>query len=316
MTETPSFPRVPDCPWHVVNDDHPDVARVLRARARVGELRRIAHGRYVPVDAWDHLRPEQRHHVLVRSLIDRIRPHFVVSHLSAAAVLGVPFLHPWPGRVHLIRPGEDARTTSATFVVHADLDPTMRGTWRFRADDLRVTNSERTAVDLAMTLPFLDGVVALDRLLRLGADVQTIQDGIERRSRRGRRRALRSLAFADGAADTPGESVARVRLDEYGAPPPVTQHRFRERGHPAIVVDLWLPDLGVAIEFDGEVKYRDPALRAGASPEDIVIAEKYREDRLRAFDEVRQVVRLSWGDLWNETSFRGKLRRAQVPMRQ
>jgi hypothetical protein len=315
MTESPSFPSVPDCPWYVVNDDHPDVARALRARARAGELRRIAHGRYVPVDAWDRLRPEHRHHVLVRSLVDRIRPHFVVSYLSAAAVLGVPFLRPWPGRVHLIRPGEDARTTSATFVVHADFDPGMRRTWRFRADDLQVTGFDRTAVDLAMTLSFLDGVVALDRLLRLGADVQTVRDGIERRSTRGRRRALRSLGFADSAADTPGESVARVRLDEYGAPRAVTQHRFRERGHPDIVVDLWLPDVGVAIEFDGEVKYRDRALRAGASAEDIVIAEKYREDRLRAFDEVQHVVRLAWSDLWSETSFRGKLRRAHVPMR-
>ncbi|WFR68426.1 hypothetical protein P9139_09765 [Curtobacterium flaccumfaciens] len=47
----------------------------------------------------------------------------------------------------------------------------------------------------------------------------------------------------------------------------------------------------------------------------MVIAEKYREDRLRAFDEVQHVVRLTWGDLWNESSFRGKLRRARVPMR-
>lgn len=316
MTGSPAFPAVPDCPWFVVNDDHPDLARRLRARARAGELRRIAHGRYVPVDAFDRLRPEQRHHVLVRSLVDRIRPRFVVSHLSAAAVLGVPFLREWPRRVHLVRPQEDARTTSATFVVHADLSPEMPGIWRFRTDGLRVTNSERTAVDLAMTLPMLDGVVALDRLLRLGADGQRIRDGIERRSTRGRRRALRSLEFADPAADTPGESVARVRLDEYGAPTPVTQHRFQERGHPDIVVDLWLPELGVVIEFDGEVKYRDRAMRAGASAEDVVIAEKHREDRLRAFDEVRQVIRLGWSDLWNEAAFRGKLRRAHVPMRQ
>lgn len=315
MTGSPSFPAVPDCPWTVVKDGHPDTARAIRARARAGELRRIAHGRYVPADTWDLLRPEQRHHVLVRSLVDRIRPRFVVSHLSAAAVLGVPFLGPWPGRVHLIRPGTDARTTSATFVVHADFDPEMLGTWQFRRDDLRVTDHDRTAVDLAVSLPFLDGVVALDRLLRLGADARAVQDGIERRSVRGRRRALRSLEFADTGADTPGESVARVRLDEYGAPTPVTQHRFRERGHPDIVVDLWLPDIGVVIEFDGEVKYRDRGMRAGASAEDVVIAEKYREDRLRAFDEVRQVIRLDWRDLWNEASFRGKLRRAHVPMR-
>lgn len=315
MTELPPFPAVPECPWSVVNDQRTDEARALRARARTGELRRIAHGRFVPAEAWDRLRPEQRHHVLVRSLVDRIRPRFVVSHLSAAAVLGVPFVHAWPRRVHLLRLGEDARTTNATFVVHADLDPAMRGTVRFRTDGLRVTDLERTAVDLAMTLPFLDAVVALDRLLRSGLDVEAVRDGIGRRSVRGRRRALRSLEFADAAADSVGESLARLRLDEYGAPEPVLQHRFRQAGHPDIVVDLWLPEVGVAIEFDGEVKYRDPALRHGGSAEDAVIAEKLREDRLRSFDEVRNVVRLGWSDLWNESACRGKLRRAHVPMR-
>lgn len=80
------------------------------------------------------------------------------------------------------------------------------------------------------------------------------------------------------------------------------------------MVDFWLPDQGIAIEFDGEVKYRDPQLRGGRSAEDVVIAEKYREDRLRAFDEVRGVIRYGWKDVWDEAAFRAKLRRAGVPM--
>ena len=217
-------------------------------------------------------------------------------------------------RVHLTRPGRDARTTNATFVVHADFDPSMAGTWRFRTDDLTLTGFDRTAVDLAMTLPMTEAVVALDRLLALGADRDAVLDGVARRGRKGRRRALRSVGFADAAADSVGESLVRVRLDEYGAPTPVLQRRFTTSDGPDIVVDFWLPDQGVVIEFDGEVKYRDAVLRGGRSAEDVVIAEKYREDRLRSFPEVRSVIRYGWKDVWDESAFRAKLRNARVPM--
>jgi len=244
MAAHPRFPAVPDCTVLVAHESRPDEAAAIRVRARAGELVRIAHGRYADAERWKGLRPEQRHHVLVRSLVDRIRPRFVVSHLSAAAVIGVPHVGRWPERVHLTRPGRDARTTNATFVVHADFDPSMAGTWRFRTDDLTLTGFDRTAVDLAMTLPMTEAVVALDRLLALGADRDAVLDGVARRGRKGRRRALRSVGFADAAADSVGESLVRVRLDEYGAPTPVLQRRFTTSGGPDIVVDFWLPDQG------------------------------------------------------------------------
>lgn len=314
MPNTPRCPAVPDCPVLVAHESRPDEAAAVRARARAGELIRIAHGRYADTERWTGLRPEQRHHVLVRSLVDRIRPRFVVSHLSAAAVLGVPHVGRWPDRVHLTGPGRDARTTNATFIVHADFDPSMSRVWRFRTDGLTVTDFDRTAVDLAMTLPTTEAVVALDRLFALGADRDAVLEGVARRGRKGRRRALRSVEFADAAADSVGESLVRLRLDEYGAPPPVLQRRFTAAGEPDIVVDFWLPDQGVVIEFDGEVKYRDAQLRGGRTAEDVVIAEKYREDRLRSFAEVRSVVRYDWKDLWDEAAFRAKLRNARVPM--
>lgn len=313
--ELKPFPTPPDCPPILAHDDRPDEAAAIRRRARSGELLRIAHGCYVPANQWASLRPEQQHHVLVRALADRIRPGYVVSHLSAAAVLGVPFLGSWPHRVHLTSSGTDRRTTSATFVVHADFDPSMSRVFRMRSSGLLLTGRDRTAVDLAMTLPFLDAVVALDRLLAFGADRAAALEGLARRNRRGRSRARRSVAFANALADSVGESVGRVRLDEYGAPEPVLQHRFVEAGHPDIVVDFWLPDQGIVIEFDGEAKYRDPAMLRGRSPEQAVIAEKYREDRLRGFVDVTGVIRIGWRDLWSEAAFREKLRRHGVPMR-
>jgi hypothetical protein len=314
MSTSPRFPAVPDCPVVVAHESRPDEAAATRRRARAGELVRIAHGRYADARRWNALFPEQRHHLRVRSLVDRIRPRFVASHLSAAAVLGVPHVGRWPERVHLVRPGHDARTTNATFIVHADFDPSMRAVWKFPTDGLVVTGFDRTAVDLAMTLPTTEAVVALDRLLALGASREAVLDGIARRGRKGRRRASWAAEFADAAADSVGESLVRVRLDEYGAPEPVLQHRFSACGEPDIIVDFWMPDQGVVIEFDGEVKYRDRRLRGARSAEDVVVAEKYREDRLRSFAEVRAVIRYGWKDLWDESAFRSKLRRVGVPM--
>ena len=59
-------------------------------------------------------------------------------------------------------------------------------------------------------------------------------------------------------------------------------------------VDLGYPELGVLIEFDGKVKYQQP-FRPGQTPAEVVIAEKLREDRLRALGYV--VVRFVWSDL-------------------
>ncbi|MFJ3384261.1 MULTISPECIES: hypothetical protein [unclassified Curtobacterium] len=309
-----SFPPVPPCPWFAAHDSRPDEAAALRRRARAGELVRIAHGRYADAAAWAVLRAEERHRLLARAVIDRIPTGHHVSHLSAAALTGVPFLGRWPERVHLTSTGQDRRTTNATFVVHADFDPVSDGRLRFHVDGLVMTDPTRTAIDLAMTLPFRDAVVALDHLLRIGADRDAVSAGLDRRSTRGRRRARRSLAFADPMSDSAGESVARVRLDEYGTPTPVLQHRFTESGMPDIVVDFWFPEHGVVIEFDGEAKYRDPAMRGGRSAEQVALDEKYREDRLRAMPGVRTVVRLRWADLWDELAFRAKLRRAALPM--
>ncbi|MFJ4220767.1 hypothetical protein [Curtobacterium luteum] len=314
MHDHHSFPPTPDCPVLRTPPDRPDEAEALRRRARGGELQRIAYGRYCDARQWHRLLPEQRHHVLVRSLVDRIVPEYAVSHRSAAVLLGVPVLGTLPDRVQLIRRGRRSRTTNATFVVHDDLDPESRDILRFTADGLLVTGFERTAVDLATTMPFLDAVVALDRVLASGVDRDAIGHGVDRRSSRGRRRARRSLAFADAASGSVGESVLRVRFDEYGTPPPVLQHRFSERGHPDIVVDFWFPEQGIVVEFDGEAKYRDPQLRGSRTAEDVVVAEKYREDRLRAFPDVTGVVRVGWVDLWREVELRSKLRRGRVPM--
>jgi hypothetical protein len=292
----------------------PDESEVIRRRAAAGELTRVARGLYAETSAWAGLNATGRHHVRVRAFADRVRPGDLVSHVSAAVVFGVPLLTPPPVRIHVTSRGADRRTTNATFVVHADLDPERNRTVVATPDGLLLCALDRLATDLALTLPFADAVVALDAVLRRGVDRGSVRSAAKRRGQKGRRRALRAIEFADGASDSPGESFARARFDQFGTPTPVLQHCFRAAGEPDIVVDFWFPDAGVVIEFDGAVKYEKSEYLRGRTPAQALVAEKIREDRLRSFPEVRFVLRLTWSDLQNEWVLRAKLRRAGVRM--
>ncbi|NEN04490.1 hypothetical protein G3T36_01260 [Diaminobutyricibacter tongyongensis] len=112
---------------------------------------------------------------------------------------------------------------------------------------------------------------------------------------RGHARAREVIEFADTRAESPLESVSRLLIHQAGFPPPTLQLALSDVDGLIGEVDFAWPELGVVGEADGELKYLDAALRSGRSAEQVVIDEKYREDRIRALGY--RVVR--WG--WRET---------------
>lgn len=103
----------------------------------------------------------------------------------------------------------------------------------------------------------------------------------------------------DGRSESPGESRSRVALHAAHFPKPELQARIVTPDHHRVArVDFLFPELGVIGEFDGLVKYRSQ-LRGSRSPEDVVIAEKAREDALRALGWL--VVRWTWRELATPT---------------
>ena len=69
---------------------------------------------------------------------------------------------------------------------------------------------------------------------------------------------------------------------------------------------LWR-EQGVAGEFDGKVKY-GRLLKPGQSIEEVIFAEKVREDRVR--DEDLGMVRWIWPDLYQRWVLRDRVLRA------
>ena len=107
-----------------------------------------------------------------------------------------------------------------------------------------------------------------------------------------RRRVLEVLAFADEAAESAGESRSRALIHVLGLPAPVLQHTFYDSEGFIARTDFFWPDYGVIGEFDGDAKYLDNDLLGDRTARETVLAEKKREDRLRALGYT--VVRWDW----------------------
>ncbi len=163
-------------------------------------------------------------------------------------------------------------------------------------EGLRATSPARTVVDLAMTLPFAEAVVPADWALRSGIGRERLEQVLqEARPTYRRRRAEAVLRFADGRAESPGESLSRAFMRMLGVPAPDLQVEFSDWRGRIGFVDFYWAEANLIGEFDGRVKYTDPRMLGGRSPGEVVVNEKRREDRLRA--QGPGLCRWTWLDL-------------------
>lgn len=283
----------------------------LEREARRGLFVRVAPGAYVSSETWRSLDLADQHATRVHAVVPRLAPDVVVSHESALVVHGFPLLGRWPERVHVVAPRRERDKVDARVHQHA---VTLAADEIEDVDGLRVVVSRRAAVDAVRRRDLRGAAVVLDHGLRTGAFTRAELEAAvaARRGAQGSRRAAVAVAFADGRAESPGESLSRAVIHGARLTRPVLQARFPEVGPLVGVVDFWWPEFGVVGEFDGDVKYRDASLRRGRSPEQVVIDEKRREDALRAMPDVRTVVRWTWADALRSEPLLRALARAGV----
>jgi hypothetical protein len=260
-----------------------DSVRDLDRLLRHGDLLSVAPGAYVEGTAWRELSPLRRHRLRVLASLERLKSDAILSHFSAAAYWGLDVWQRWPATVDIIV--DNNARSSGSFRRHTgDLD---------RHDsvplgDFSVTTVAQTAVDIALVVPFHEAVVTMDSALRVPGRIAPLTTKEElfaaaqrMRGLPGSRRAIAATAFATHLAESPLESVSRVRIMEAGFPEPVLQKEFTDGHGFRAVVDFWWPDFGIIGEADGRSKYGGIE---GADPEaarHAVIAEKNRENTLR-----------------------------------
>ena len=254
------FPLPVDRPFTAGQAAEVGVSRSALGRLlREGLLRRVLRGVYVAAQSPDDLL------VRAQALQLAVPDHAVVTDWTACWLhtgvlppgdhLAVPpvsvFRFPGRGRLRngLARSGERSFDPQDLMVI----------------EGVTVTTPLRTALDLGRFAPRDWAIAGIDVLLRTAAfDRSRLLDDVERfRGQRGVVQ-LRELApVADGRAESPGESVLRLRwVDLSHLPPPQLQIPVIVAGVERYRIDLGLEELQFGVEYDGEEYHSSDAARA------------------------------------------------------
>ena len=234
--------------------------RVLQRLTRRGVLRRVFRGVYVDSAADDDLLMRAKALSLV------VPPTAVVTDECAAWARGIDLVargdHVIPPPVMIVQPhgrgrvrkhGTDGRRR---LLLPRDVE-TLHG--------VQVTTALRTGLDLARTRSRARGIAALDAMLRTGEFTHDeMLDEIKRfKGFRGVVR-LRTLApLADSRAESPAESVMRLLWLDAGLPTPTLQIPAHDHvGWEIYRLDMGLPEVQYAVEYDGVEWHSSPAQRA------------------------------------------------------
>ncbi|WP_432945316.1 hypothetical protein ACQPXM_05240 [Kribbella sp. CA-253562] len=153
-----------------------------------------------------------------------------------------------------------------------------------------MTSVARAVVEVACSASYQVGVVLADAALNaeLVQEDELVATADRFRHWAGSPAARAAVRFADPLSESVGESRLRVLMANHGLPDPRLQVEIRDDdGQLAGRVDFLL-GRRLIVEFDGAQKY---AVRAS----DALMAEKWREDRLRELGY--SFVRVGWSDL-------------------
>ncbi|MEV4259889.1 type IV toxin-antitoxin system AbiEi family antitoxin domain-containing protein [Kribbella sp. NPDC049584] len=262
----------------------------LRLRVRQGRWLRLSRDVYVDPSSWPASeaswdRARRMHVLATRAVVTRMGPDAVVSHQSAAVLHGLPTWGLDLSQVHVTRPAKRTRSDSRVLVHRSPID-TDEIT---EVDGIRITTPARTVAETTCTSSYDVGVVLADAAVhrRLVTPAELIAAADRHKHWPGVPRARAAALFADGLSESVGESRLRVLMADEGLPHPRLQVEIRDQDGRLIGrVDFLLFD-ELIVEFDGVEKYGDNG--------QAVVAEKWREDRLRA--RGYQMVRVSWRDL-------------------
>jgi hypothetical protein len=281
--------------------------RELRAWVATGDLKRVHRGWYVHDADWRDLWNEGRHLLEVLAAArSSTGAGLIFCGASAAVLWGLPLHRLAPKRVHVLITGARHGRTKGTMMHHS---VETRADEIVEIGSIRCTSLDRTVIDIACSSSPEAALSCADAALRreavqgqrqnealanawharVGARAATM-------TVRGVRQARDLLAFADGRAQLPGESISRLHLRSLGFDDIRLQSKVVGVAGEEYWLDFAFPSLRVFGEFDGRAKYVDDRLRGTRTAETVVLDEKRREDNIRGVTGWR-VVRWGWEDI-------------------
>ena len=265
----------------------------VAALVRSGEWVVVRRGVYTTRAHWESLDPyvgRPRLQVWAATLTMRM-PHFL-SHDSAAYLHDLAILEATPRLVHITRVGALGGRTRHGVKHHK---APVRTDEIVFVDDHPVLDVPRTVADIGREHGLRHAIVAANSALRAGVSVRDLRAAVEPMRHWPPVTVPRLAAeWAEPRCESPGEDLTMLMLKQLGVGLVQPQFGLEERGRVA-----WV-DFRVGrhlIEFDGHLKYDDPA---------VLWEEKKRQDWLCGFK--LGMSRLTWTDVqpdrWEATQER------------
>lgn len=310
--------------------------RKLVALCNKGELTRLRRGVYVSSAQWQELRPLQQYGLRALAFQQLAPRQPVLCHATAALLWGL-WIVGTPQRLHVMTAVTTGGRTENGVVRH-------RGSMTegvVQCGPFLLTDKLTTVMQLILGLPFPYAVAVCDSCLRvpnrkyafnrfapagtepfpgdplwqssqpqgqplLREELVACADLLP--SKAANVRAMAVINFASPLSGSAGESISRARMHLFGFPAPELQKRFTLRDGSDAFVDFWHERLRLAGEFDGKEKYLRAGWGKGMSIQDRVLAEKAREDQIRA--QGVGFVRWTWAEMLNSERFIALLQQA------
>jgi hypothetical protein len=256
-------------------------------------LEQHGHGVFVLADGQVATDPVAAHRFLVRDAqLSAERRRWYAARRSALVLMGIPIIGTTPTRPQLVRDAGDADGHGRDRHARVSTLPAAHR-WEFEGVDM--TTAARTVVDVARQESFRNAVVAADAVLRRGVTRDDL-DEVLRTMRRwpGVAKARTAVRFADGRAESPGESLTRVCCSLEGLPIPEPQVEIYRNGVFVARTDLLLREQLLAVESDGAFKFTE----AGVLPQLIGRQESIEDCGIH-------VLRTNWGETFKDSSVLG-----------
>ncbi|MGP9611921.1 DUF559 domain-containing protein [Brachybacterium sp. AOP42-B2-9] len=195
---------------------------------------------------------------LARFFVTHVRPGAVLSHQTAAEILGVPLPVPLTlvggSALHCRGPGGTGATAGSLVVVHAALAQR-----EISHKGLPMVHPLLALQDIAARLRPVDLVVALDALAtdRFGAKrrvrLAEMAEIVEELRGRGAPALRSALPHVRERSWSPMETKVRLQLLRHGYPEPALNHPVVEASTGIeYFIDLAYPEKRIAIEYDSE----------------------------------------------------------------
>ncbi|WP_170070147.1 type IV toxin-antitoxin system AbiEi family antitoxin domain-containing protein [Knoellia remsis] len=286
-----------------------------------GDAVRVRQGAYVLTEVWGEADAMARLILRTRAVMIG-RPGAIAAGPSAVALHGLELWGVSMDKVTLHGDVNRVRThTGLTLLPHlrlpeaqppSDHVPTEavldeRAGVVTSVDGVRAVSVAYAVVQLCVSSGHVVGLVTLDAALHrkvttLDEVNSAVASGLVPATPRQAWHLQQLVKRADPKCESPGETRTRLLLQDLGYAPR-SQVALSDVNGFVARVDFFV-DNKIVVEFDGSVKYE------GAEGRAALVAEKRREDRLRAMGLI--VVRLVWSDLENPERVAEKMRQARA----